>query len=206
MSLSIDDIIKFIVDYKATNGVISTEEQIAKFVGELQEKISFMDFSVPNGTTIIGYTGESNGVGAWKIVKEVSSGLGDDATYISELQAGKLMNNSEFKEALMQLVGSEQSIFDAVTSGYAPDGTRIPNGKCGYGDYLSIDDFVSSKLMGESTGISENLIVFAPEEISPSKVFGTTEVENIFKNNSIQYINGISKSELECYILFWCGR
>ncbi len=47
------------------NGVLIEEEQLAKFVGELQKQISEMDFSISDKTTIILYTGYSNRTEAW---------------------------------------------------------------------------------------------------------------------------------------------
>lgn len=45
----INDILMFVVEYYKNYGVLTEEDQIANFVGELQKQISEMDFSVPDG-------------------------------------------------------------------------------------------------------------------------------------------------------------
>lgn len=83
-----------------------------------------------------------------------------------------------------------KDIINRIISGYE-NNTHINGGSCGYGDYLALDDFVSAKFMGESIGISENVIIFSPIDVEPRKVFATTEIEKIFANDSLKYINGI---------------
>ena len=64
---STKDIIKFVNNYRINHGVLKDEKEIERFIGELQSIISEMDFTVPDDVTVIGYTGKSNGVVAWKI-------------------------------------------------------------------------------------------------------------------------------------------
>lgn len=155
------DIIDFINDWYETNGILTTNKQIVTFVGELQKQISEMDFSLPKGTTVIGYTGGSNGVYAWKIVDNVTESSGGTAKYITNLPAGELLNDTKFTKAISNLVGENENIVARIISGNdISDGgwknaVRLKNGSCGYGTYLSLDDFVSAKLMGESVGVSK---------------------------------------------------
>ena len=194
----IDYIIDFINGWLESKGLPQGTElndfQITEFVSELQEQISLIDFSFPKGTTIIGYSGESNGTAAWEIVKQISESMGEAVVYISDLPAGQLINDEGFKRALKDLL-DDGEIINKIISGYE-NGERLEGGKCGYGDYLSLDDFVSTKLMGESIGVSDNIIIFIPEEVNPNKVFATTEIEKVFENNTFKYINGIPKEEL----------
>lgn len=169
---------------------------IIDFITELQDKISQMDFTVPNNTTIIGYSGESNGKRCFEIVHKITENQGDGARYISNLPAGKLLNDPEFVDELEKIIGHDN--IDSLVHGYGKNGKRLDNGSCGYGNgIISLDDFVSAKLMGETVGSSNNIIIFVPETIDPTKVFATTEIEQIFKNSTFEYINGIPKSELE---------
>ena len=64
------DIIEYAKNWKILKGYegFLTNEQIAEFVGDLQDQVSLMDFSLPEGTTIIGYSGISNNVKAYEIV------------------------------------------------------------------------------------------------------------------------------------------
>lgn len=102
--MTIDDIIKFVETWRASHGYgageVLSSAQMEVFIGELQQQISYMDFSLPKGTTVIGYAGESNAVPAWSIVKNVSETYGDAAAYITTLPAGQLLNNRRFKGAL----------------------------------------------------------------------------------------------------------
>lgn len=170
---TINDIIDFVSGWLESKGYTVdeplTDEQITEFVGELQEEILNMDVSLPKGTTIIGYSGFSNGNPAWKIVKQITESAGDGAIYITDLPAGQLINDAEFQKALSNLL-DDKDIINKITSGYE-NNIRINGGSCGYGDYLSLDDFISAKLMGENIGISENIIIFTPDDVDPSKVF-----------------------------------
>ena len=51
------DIIEYAKNWKILKGYegFLTNEQIAEFVGDLQDQVSLMDFSLPEGTTIIGF-------------------------------------------------------------------------------------------------------------------------------------------------------
>ena len=64
MALQVDDIIEFVETWRIENGIANnlelSNDQIIKFVSELQNKIAEMDYSVPEGVTIIGYSGNSN--------------------------------------------------------------------------------------------------------------------------------------------------
>lgn len=54
---TIDDIIKFVEEYGEKVGRQLQGEEIADFVKQLQQEISKMDFSLPEGTTVIAYAG-----------------------------------------------------------------------------------------------------------------------------------------------------
>lgn len=199
-----EDIIEFVKKWRSTDEIL-TEEQITKFVAELQEQISLMDYSLPNGTTIIGYSGKSNDIQVWKIVKAVCDSSNGEATYISSLPPGKLIAQpfrSKLEEAIYEnIVGNKETV-DMIMGGYKNNERVGP--LCGYGDYLSLDDFVSAKLMGESQGVSNNIIIFVPEEINSKKVFASTEIHKIFSNDTYEFINGIPKDEL--YSIYCSGE
>lgn len=174
-----------------------SEVQKAEFAKGLQSQINQMDFSVPKGVTIVGYSGYSNNDPAWKIAKTVSEQMKDKAMYISDLPAGQLIG--KYRDTLIQAmdeIGIGRNDAEKIISGY--DGNqRIPGGRCGFGDTQSLDDFVSAKLMGESKDIAGNVVVFAPEDISKDKVFATTEIHKIFENDDIKAINGMQKDKLK---------
>ena len=69
-----------------------------------------MKFSLPEGTTVIAYTGTYNGVPLHTTAKAVADTLGDGVRYISNLPAGTLLNRQDFKNAMIELVGEEKSV------------------------------------------------------------------------------------------------
>ncbi|MBQ7943876.1 MAG: hypothetical protein IJ326_07430 [Lachnospiraceae bacterium] len=200
---AINKVIKFVNDYYSANGVLKKEEDIAKFVQELQNQIADMDFTVNEGTTVIGYTGRSNGKNCYEIAGSVYETTKGEAIYISSLPAGKLLNNTLFQNAIDKIVGNNEVVAAKILNGYDisnggwDNAVRLEGGSCGYGDLLSLDDFVSSKLMGETQGASSNLVIFCPEEVDMTKVLPITEMKNILANDTWQYINGIPKSEIK---------
>lgn len=201
---TIDDIVSFINVYYENHGKqeLVKAAEIARFVDELQQKIKGMNFSVPEGTTVIAYTGTYNGVKLYTTADAVSTTLGTGATYISNLPAGELLNDKGFQEAMLKLIGEEN--LPKIISGYT-DATwtqRNANGSCGYGENLqSLDDFVSPKFMGETVRANSNLILLSPAGIDTSKVFATTELDQIFGNKTFSTINAYQKDNYKPFII-----
>jgi len=214
---TVKDILDFIDGWRTDKKDISptgklSDEQIAQFVKDLHGEIEKMDFTVPKGTIILGYSGihgikaDGKPVCAWEIADGVSKKLGDEATYISDLPAGMLIGKERkhLVEALENIVGDNEDYINQIISGTDADWNRLENaGTCGFGDNLpALDDLISSKLMGESKNVSSNLIVFIPQAIEEQnnfhkKVFPVTEIGQIFKNDAFQTINGIPKEQLQ---------
>ena len=196
--LTQDDIFEFAENYRSANGLGEgklTDEQIAKFVGELQERIARMDYSIPKGSTIIGYSGGSNGTPVWKIVQEAAHAEGSTGFYISDLPAGQLVNNkarTRLEEAIAKITDDEKAA-SRILGGWFGDARSAWSG---FGEFVSLDDFVSAELMGESSGVNGNFVVFSPEEIAENRVFACTEAQKLFENGSCRYINGIDKEFL----------
>ena len=145
MSLGINNILVWIRNYNKSNIPIPDEE-VAGFVKELHSKIMQMDFSVNKGTTVIAYSGSTNGKGAWEVVAKTSYQAGNKAMYISDLPAGQLIGDyrESLEVALKKVVG--KNYIEQIISG-CKDGKRLPGGTCGFGNnLLSLDDLVSSKL------------------------------------------------------------
>jgi len=212
-----DDVIKFVKGWRDKKGIADdvelTDEQLDMFQGELLAEVGKMDFSVPKGTVIIAYSG-SHGVddiepekslGAWKIARNTSEKLGDGATYISNLPAGELIGAKRqlLENAIKKVVGDDDDLVNRIISGTDINWNRLDRaGTCGFCDRPAVDDFVSKKLMGESQKVSDNIIVLIPQPIEEikdfnKKVFAVTELEQILKNDTYQYINGIPKEQLE---------
>ena len=199
--LTQNDIFEFAEDWRSANGFaesdVLTDEQIAKFVGELQERVARMDYSIPKGSTIIGYSGGSNGTPVWKIVEKTAHAEGSAGFYISDLPAGKLLNEpirSKLTELIAKIANDNTNTAERIMSGWY--GSDARSAWSGFGEFVSLDDFVSAKLMGESTGVNGNFVVFSPEEIAENRVFACTEAQKLFENGSCRYINGIDKEFL----------
>ena len=196
--LTQDDIFEFAENYRSANGLGEgklTEEQVARFVGELQERVALMDYSIPKGSTIIGYSGWSNGEQVWKIVQEAAHAEGSAGFYISDLPAGKLLNDTLRKNLQEAISGitKDWDVAGRILGGWYKDARSAWSG---FGEFVSLDDFVSAKLMGESSGVNGNFVVFSPEEIAENRVFACTEAQKLFENGSCRYINGIDKEFL----------
>ena len=193
------DIVDFAENWRSANGFAEGEtladEQIARFVGELQERVALMDYSIPEGSVVIGYSGKSNGVDVWRIVEKTAHAEGSAGFYISDLPAGKLLNDGfrrDLEKAIVKITN------DPVTAGRILGGwyKDARSTWSGFGEFVSLDDFVSAKLMGESSGVNGNFVVFSPEEIAENRVFACTEAQKLFENGSCRYINGIDKEFL----------
>ena len=193
------DIIDFAENWRSANGLGEgklTDEQISRFVGELQERVAKMDYSIPEGSTVIGYSGNSNGEQVWKIVREAAHAEGSTGFYISDLPAGRLLNDGfrrDLRTAIEKIAGSKEAAECILGGWYGPESRSAWSG---FGEFVSLDDFVSAKLMGESSGVNGNFVVFSPEEIAENRVFACTEAQKLFENGSCRYINGIDKEFL----------
>ena len=118
------DIIEYAKNWKILKGYegFLTNEQIAEFVGDLQDQVSLMDFSLPEGTTIIGYSGISNNVKAYEIVDLVTEELGTEAVYITNLPAGGLLSGDT-------RVALEKTITDYITYNKEATSMIMVNGR-----------------------------------------------------------------------------
>ena len=190
------DIVDFAENWRSANGLGEgklTDEQISRFVGELQERVAKMDYSIPEGSTVIGYSGNSNGEQVWKIVREAAHAEGSAGFYISDLPAGRLLNDGfrrDLRTAIEKIAGSKEAAERILGGWYGSESRSVWSG---FGEFVSLDDFVSAKLMGESSGVNGNFVVFSPEEIAENRVFACTEAQKLFENGSCKYINGIDK-------------
>ena len=149
------DIVDFAENWRSANGLGEgklTDEQISRFVGELQERVAKMDYSIPEGSTVIGYSGNSNGEQVWKIVREAAHAEGSAGFYISDLPAGRLLNDGfrrDLRTAIEKIAGSKEAAERILGGWYGSESRSVWSG---FGEFVSLDDFVSAKLMGESTG------------------------------------------------------
>ena len=196
--LSIEDIVKLVRNKQVEfEGKELDEKQIAQFVDEIQSWIRQMDFTLPEGTTIVAYSGGANGKDyAWEVAREISTIAGDEAVYIRDTPPGELLNDVRFIDALETMLGEDA--FQSVCNGYDSSGKRIPEGGCGFGEGIqSLADYISGQFMKRATGTSGNIVVLVPKGVAEDKVFAVTELKQIFENSHFKTINGISKEQLK---------
>ena len=195
--MSIDDIVELIRSKQIElSGEELDKNQITRLVKEIQSWIMQMDFTLPEGTTVVAYSGEANTDYAWEVAREVSTIAGDKAIYIRDTPPGELLNDLRFTDALEQMLGID--VYQMVCNGYDVNGNRIPNGGCGFGDNIqSLADFISGQFMQRASGTSGNIVVLVPKGVIQDKVFAVTELKQIFANKDFNTINGISKENLK---------
>lgn len=176
---TVGDVLDFIDNWRTQKGLSLTErlsdEQIGQFVKDLHGEVEKMDFTLPKGTIILGYSGvhgskaDGKPVCAWEIADGVSKKLGDEATYISDLPAGELIGDDRksLEKSIKNSICANEDYINQIISGTDANWKRLENaGTCGFGDNLpALDDLVSAKLMGESNNVSSNVIVFIPQAI-----------------------------------------
>ena len=117
------DVLDWIDRYNKGKTTLKGKE-LEEFIEELHKKIVQMDYSVPDGATIIGYSGQSNKQDAWKIAKSASEKAGDKAVYISKLNPGEFIGKDRWKleDALKKVVGNdEKTISKIISGGYYTD-------------------------------------------------------------------------------------
>lgn len=144
MFLTIEQIIEFVNNWKSSNGITGelSATQIAQFMSDLKIEIGKMNFTVPDGTNTVLYSGKSGSLQAWEIVENATQNSNGNLMYISDLDAGKLISDRSFIEAVTDVVGDKQARL--ILNGYDENWIRVSSN--------SIDDFVSATLVNSGKG------------------------------------------------------
>ncbi|HAU84669.1 MAG TPA: hypothetical protein DCW90_03930, partial [Lachnospiraceae bacterium] len=189
-STGIEEILDWLDSYRSKNGIAGagqmTDSQLNKFIGELQEKIGELDFKGKAGTELIPYSGCYDYTPAYQIADAMTKGGG--YSYISNYEAGQLLNNGDFQKGLQNVVGGADAgkISDTIINGKNW-------GKTSYGNYLSLNDFVSEKVMLGATSGNVDPLLFNTDT---GKVFFRTELDAILENKNIRTIWGVDKARV----------
>ncbi len=181
MILTIDDVIGVVNNWKSNNNIVGdlNFSQLSKFTSDIRSAIDQMDFAIANDSSVVLYSGKSGSVPAWKVVDSATKNSGGRLTYISNFDAGKMLNTgSAFEQAVIDVVGKEN--IEYVMHGYDNSGVRV--------NTSSFDDCVSSKLVKSGKG---ELFIYAPEGIDSSKVLASTEIQQALNSGNYTSINGI---------------
>jgi hypothetical protein len=192
---NINDVIDYVESWRANNGIAENidliEAQMEQFARDLQYKIDEFNFESPKpGATVIAYNGGMYGteIPAWQFADVASNSSNGTLVYISDFEAGKLLNNQDFKFAVQQAVG-EDLAKNILHGTFDVDGNRTPYSVNGV---LSLDDYVSKQIMLQAEG---NVVTFTTE-LKDHSVFTQTELQTILDNPKVTSINGIAKEEL----------
>lgn len=189
-------VIDFVENWRVTNNIevnaALSEAQIEQFAADLQQQVSDLSFESPKpGASMIAYNGSNYGTGvpAWELARATSECSNGTLVYISDFDAGKLINNDNFNTAVANAVGDPDLTYEILHGTKDAAGNRTPYGA---GGVLSLDDYVSKRIMMEAEG---NVVSFTTE-MKDYSVFTQTELQTIIDNPNVTSINGIPKSEL----------
>ncbi|MEC1641053.1 calcium-binding protein, partial [Schinkia azotoformans] len=192
---TIQEVIDYVNSWRAQNGIADnielTPQQELQFAKDLQTKIGDLSFKAPtDGATITPYNGSIGNEPAWRIAQATSQSSGGKLIYISDIEAGKLLNDLDFKEAVVRAVGENGALANNIINGTKENGIRTPYG---VGDVLSVNDFVSQQAM--KFNAKGNVLTFTAGSTVDS-VWTLTELPTLLEMSEVTSIDGIPKEEL----------
>ena len=82
---TVEDVIEFVLEYGKKYGRTLQGSEITRFVEKLQQEIGNMDFSVPEGATVIAYTGTYNGIASYKVANKVSCHASNYSSHLRQI-------------------------------------------------------------------------------------------------------------------------
>jgi hypothetical protein len=171
-------VIEFVENWRAAKDIdasaVLSEAQIEQFAADLQQQVSNLNFESPKpGASMIAYNGSNYGTGvpAWELARAASENSNGRLVYISDFEAGQLLNDDDFKAAVQDTLGGNEELRKQVLHGtYDAVGNRTPYGA---GGILSLDDYVSKRIMMEAEGN----VVTLTTKIKDYSVFTQTELQ-----------------------------
>ena len=191
---TVQQVIDFVAS-RASNVPLSPE-QVTQFLSELKQVVADISVTVPNaasGAVTLAYSGtlgtgaDGKSLYAWQLAEGIGQNSNGQVLTIGQTEAGKLLNSRDFENALLEVVGGDKTLRDAILNGSVDsNGNRLPDG---LGDYLS-ERFVSA-----AAGEVRTLTPFA----DPTRVFSQTELPALLSNPNVTHIDGLSKDYLLRY-------
>jgi Ca2+-binding RTX toxin-like protein len=193
--MAIADIIKYVEEWRTKNtiapGADLTPDQLIKLANDVQGQVKNLPFKAPvEGANIVPYNGNFGNAQAWKIAKGASESSGGSLCYISDIEAGQLLNSDRFKNALLDAVNGDKTLRDNLINGTWKDNVRSPYGT---GDVLALNDFVSKNVM--EVNAHGNVMTFTPSS-TPDSVWTLTELPTLLEKPEVTSIDGIPKENL----------
>jgi VCBS repeat-containing protein len=208
MMMSEQLILDFINNWRTSKGIAIdgsalSETQLRVLAVDVQGQLGQLSVrpSDPAGVRVwlpnanpLAYSGsvEPNNIPAFRTAEAISKSSGGAWYYISDTDAGRLINNDAFINALSNQIGgtaeSAKATAEQLKSGsYDSANTRIS--KYGIADVISFDDFVSRQMINTGQGDAR---ILAPGGKDGS-VIAATELPTILENSRYTAINGIPK-------------
>ncbi|GEM_PF-1744289 len=182
-----NNIMLFLDNWLETNGTIdvSDNSKLSKFMTELGNEIDKLSVAPPNGANkLILYGGWNGDVPMWRVAEGASnSGIG--YYFISDTEAGKILNDGFIREQIKQICNGDNNLIDRIY------GNPINGNRSAYvvDGQLAINDRISYNLAKNASG---NVTIWAPNGIINS-VLSDTELRAVLTNKKITSINEIPK-------------
>ncbi len=176
---------------EAYDSPLETTEDLAKFQGELIEKIKKLDFDVTDGgkKVAIGYAGgtgisgdNANG-GVYQTVELIAHADDSNYVFIND-SADNLLNNKEFKALLVEKIGEK----NYTTLLWGDKGES-------FGANLPLNDVVSKEFM--QANASGDVMLLIAENASVDSVLRKTEIPTLLAmEDTVTSILGIPRNQL----------
>ena len=179
---------------------ISNEQNIIKFVSDLENKIMELNFNLPDNTKAIGYAGSTSsleGTGIYRTIDIFTQNSNGEYGFINNV-ADNILNHA-YKDS----TGVKHSLWDALEQTVGLENTRVIfNGSNAAGfrspecfsGIKCLNDFVSEQYFFHN-GSGNVIFLFTDTAMSDSTA-ALTEIEVLLKKDSVSHINGIEKSVL----------
>ncbi|WP_162551116.1 calcium-binding protein [Paenibacillus tepidiphilus] len=193
-SWDFSDIIDFVETWRSRNGIpenaVLTADQTRKLAMDVQGEVGKLSFKVPTeGGNIIPYSGTIGDIPAYKIAEWAAKGSDGKLYFINDTQAGALLNNRGFMDAL-ELAAGDSAVSDALMNGKYVNDVRTPYGT---GEVLALNDYVSKNVM--LTNAHGNVITLTGGSL-PFKVWSQTELPTLLEMPEVLSIDGIPREDL----------
>ncbi len=149
-----------------------------------------MSATVNEADKFILYGGWAGDVPMWQIAKGASESE-QGFYYISNTEAGQLISNDniEFSSRIEKICDYDSDLMDRLYGN--PNTVNGTRSSYVVGDYLAINDHISSNLAKAAKG---DVTIWMPNG-QTNTVFPDTELREVLKNDNITSINGVSKQQ-----------
>ena len=189
--LTPQDIINWIKEWTSKHPD-HTEANAKAFAEGLAEQMKRLDYTVPDGGTVIAYAGRLGTEGNTGIYHTVSDVTKNSKKYIFiNNYADNILNNENyrFSYAIENAVGKEYA--RRILGGNEVDGVRS---KYSFDDILSINDLVSENFMAKNAKGDVRVLIL--DNAGLDSTLNVTELEKVLSMPEVESINGIDKHTL----------